>query len=456
MAARQDQSQVVGLIICAIMIVVLGGLSYWFYTEWNKADARAKELTSQKSNSDNAAREAIVNAETYLEMMGFDKSTPFADVKRQFEGEENSPGDRQRFMSNFDEANQNYRAVLETIYAENTAIAQQESEAKAREKSIRAELVAMKQQYDAQVEEFRKARDKALADLASERLNFKESLEALEARQADQARALARNETQFKSQVAAANSERDMAVQNLVDAERQRDRLQYIKDSIERASFEVADGLITYANQAKGTVWINLGDGDDLRRQVTFSVFESDLRDAGKADKKGSIEVTRIIDEHLAEARITNDDPTNPILPGDQIYSQLWERGQKLRFALTGVIDLDGDGQSDLQQAKDLIALNGAVVDSSLEEDGTIDGSMSEYTRYLVLGENPTAPSKAAIRKGFQDMSTEAAKWSVETISLAEFLAHIGYRHTESSTDTGKTRRPRSGGRPTSYRFGTP
>ena len=39
----------------------------------------------------------------------------------------------------------------------------------------------------------------------------------------------------------------------------------------------------------------------------------------------------------MAEARITKDDPTNPILTGDNIYSQVWHRGKKLHFALTGV-----------------------------------------------------------------------------------------------------------------------
>ena len=116
----------------------------------------------------------------------------------------------------------------------------------------------------------------------------------------------------------------------------------------EPESFEVADGRISWVNQ-NGTVWINLGTADSLRRQVTFSVFDADLHDAAKSKKKGSIEVTRLLSDHMAEARITNDDPTNPILTGDNIYSQIWHRGKKLHFALTGVIDVDGDGQSDLQ-----------------------------------------------------------------------------------------------------------
>src|SRR5258705_2201449 len=137
----------------------------------------------------------------------------------------------------------------------------------------------------------------------------------------------------------------------------------------EPGSFEVADGRVSWVNQ-NGTVWINLGTGDSLRRQVTFSVFDADQHDAAKAAKKGSIEVTRLLDEHMAEARITKDDPTNPILVGDNIYSQVWHRGKQLHFALTGVIDIDGDGQSDLPLALQLIKLNGGIVDAYFKDDG--------------------------------------------------------------------------------------
>ena len=146
-------------------------------------------------------------------------------------------------------------------------------------------------------------------------------------------------------------AERDKAVKDLTDKNAKLEHavanlIENRKDEPE--SFEVADGRISYVNQ-NGTVWINLGTGDSLRRQVTFSVFDSDLHDASKSKKKGSIEVTRVLGDHMAEARITSDDPTNPILTGDKIYSQIWHRGKKLHFALTGLVDFDGDGKSDLE-----------------------------------------------------------------------------------------------------------
>ena len=93
------------------------------------------------------------------------------------------------------------------------------------------------------------------------------------------------------------------------------------------------------------------------------------------------------------------------MLAGDQIYSQVWHRGKKLHFALTGVIDVDGDGRSDLQMIRDLVELNGGVVDAYLGEDGKVNGEISVGTRYLVLGKFPDAPNQSGMVKGWQQMN---------------------------------------------------
>src|SRR4029078_6892055 len=102
-----------------------------------------------------------------------------------------------------------------------------------------------------------------------------------------------------------------------------------------------------------------------------------ETQNTAKAKQKGTIEVTRVLDEHLSEARITSDDPKNPILSGDRIYSPAWHRGKQLHFALTGIIDVNGDGISDLQIVRNLITLNGGVLDAYLNDDGGVEGTMS-------------------------------------------------------------------------------
>ena len=114
-------------------------------------------------------------------------------------------------------------------------------------------------------------------------------------------KSLADQRTKYEATIA----DRDKAVKDLTDKNAKLEHavanlIENRKDEPE--SFEVADGRISYVNQ-NGTVWINLGTGDSLRRQVTFSVFDSDLHDASKSKKKGSIEVTRVLGDHMAEAQ---------------------------------------------------------------------------------------------------------------------------------------------------------
>lgn len=452
MAARPDQNLKIGLIISAMMIFILCITTYLFY-RWNtEAEARAADLQTQKNTADNAARQTNIQNEALLTMLGFDPATDFADLEEQFKK------DQERFMSNFGPENQNYRETVDSFFEENQRIAQQEALALEREKELKVRLLALEAEKEAQIADVTQKLSKTQQELAAERTKFNLDRSELETQRAALVQSRQRNLQEYQSQIAAAQSNEAEAKKQLVDSERAKSKL-LSERQLSNPSFEVADGRITYVNQANQTVWINLGETDSIRRQVVFSVFNSDLTDAGKAEKKGSIEVTRLLGDHLAEARITSDEISNPILPGDQIYSQVWRSGKKLRFALTGLMDLDGDGKSDLQQAKDMITLNGGEVDASLEEDGQVEGEMSVNTRYLVLGDYPNQPSKAKIRGGYDNMSRDASSLGVETITLVDFMNQMGYKQKEKTTNFsgGNPSRggaPAAGGR--SFRFRTP
>ncbi len=451
MAARPNQNERIGLIVTGILIFILCITNYLFYRWYNEAEVRAEELRAQKSSSDSAANKKIVENETLLIMLGIDPATEFADVEAQF------AKDQEAFMANYAEQNRNYRQAVEALFEENSRIAEQEKLARERESDLQKRHLALESEKEEQIKEVNTKLSKTQQELASERAKFNQDRNQLEIQRAELVQSRQRNRVKFETQIAEANTKATVAEENYQKSERAKQKL-LEQRKLESPSFEVPDGRITYVNQANQTVWINLGEIDSIRRQVVFSVFNSDLTDAGKAEKKGSIEVTRLLGEHLAEARITSDEAKNPILPGDQIYSQVWRRGKKLRFAFTGLVDLDGDGRSDLQQAKDLIELNGGVVDSALEEDGTVSGEMSVDTRYLVLGKYPSEPSKAKIRTGFDTMSRDAATLGVEDISLVDFLNQMGYKQPERTTDfrTGGTKSTGAPAGSRSFRFRTP
>ncbi|MCG8450003.1 MAG: hypothetical protein MI725_10560, partial [Pirellulales bacterium] len=205
-----------------------------------------------------------------------------------------------------------------------------------------------------------------------------------------------------------------------------------------------ADGLIRFVDQRQRKVWINLGDLDRLRPQVTFSVYSADASDVKASESKGSIEVTRILSAHLAEARITADQITRPISVGDKVYSQVWNRGRKVGFAIAGLIDLDGDGDQDTDEIKNVIAINDGKVDAFPDGKGGVEGQMSVDTRYLVLGKYPEGAREEedSARKSWDKMNRDADTLGIETITLNEFLNLLGWSAERRTVQLGPGSRP--------------
>ncbi|TWT76000.1 hypothetical protein Pla123a_27860 [Posidoniimonas polymericola] len=430
MAARQDQTLQIVTIIVSGLAVVFFALAAW---KWSQVDALRQEAAAaaQSESSTKGALNTKQNeVDAFKEMMGYKQADNLTDVQAQFEK------DMQNYGGTFAETDRKYRVILETLAAEIQNSAEQESQAKKRLEEAEAEYAAKLAQKDGQITEFKKKFDEDAAETAKLRSEFAESRAAFENKVKELEQTLANSRSAYAKQLDDSKQQltstqetlerKDASLTKLMEERKQED-----------PSFEVADGRITWVNQRNRTVWINLGEADSLRPQVTFSVYEQDLADAGRSDKKGSIEVVRLLDDHLAEARITGDDIREPIMPGDHIYSPVWHEGKQIHYALTGDIDLDSDGANDMDTAKDLIRMNGGVVDMVLESNGEVTGEMSVETRYLVIGDFPRsgAANAAAKRKGYADMEKEAATYGVETITLQEFLNQMGYKPLDSTTD---------------------
>ncbi len=207
-------------------------------------------------------------------------------------------------------------------------------------------------------------------------------------------------------------------------------------------TFEVADGEVRTVDQQNGLVWINLGSNHNLTRGITFSVYRKDnlgVGRQGKDDVKGSIEVTRIVSGSMAECRILDQSSYEPIAKSDPIYTPLWESGRVMKFTFCGYIDMDGDGrhsEAERKQLHDVITANGGKVDNEVGDDGELRGEgISVHTKFMVVATIPENPDpdpaqegiNTKIRKHFLEMNKEAQNHGVRRISLADFLAWIGY-----------------------------
>ena len=225
-------------------------------------------------------------------------------------------------------------------------------------------------------------------------------------------------------------------------------------DNIEKVSFEVADGLIQRVDNASKLVWINLGDDDFLKPRMTFSVLGKDSQGVGRGaeDVKGKIEVTRILGRHIAEARITDEDLFRPMVANDLIYTPLWSPGLVEKFAFVGLMDLDGDGKSDWEELKHLLAVSGASIDTYVDDAGQRlpeNSKITVHTKFLVLGDipEPDAVSNendkariAEIRKHQNEMTKEAKVNGVRPVKLNDFLAYIGFEAKRRTLRPGQDR----------------
>jgi hypothetical protein len=430
MAARQDQTLQIFLIIFIFLFLITAVVAYLGWRGYSDASQNLAKTQSDLSAANQTMSAKKTELEDLQEKVGFGRETGAAEVKAGAEADMKTYG-----SGIADEASRTYRKVLETVWADSQRAAAREATLTTTLKEREQSLLNVQTQAQKKVDEYDTARKKAETDRATEASKFSEDRKALETTKAALQKSLDDQRTKYEATIA----DRDKVVKDLTDKNAKLEHavanlIENRKDEPE--SFEVADGRISYVNQ-NGTVWINLGTGDSLRRQVTFSVFDSDLHDASKSKKKGSIEVTRVLGDHMAEARITSDDPTNPVLTGDKIYSQIWHRGKKLHFALTGLVDFDGDGKSDLELARELIELNGGVVDAYLGDDGKIQGEITANTRYLVSGDSPESSSRVALQAGTNDMYKTASSLGVETITLPEFLAQMGYRPQDRTVQLG-------------------
>jgi hypothetical protein len=213
----------------------------------------------------------------------------------------------------------------------------------------------------------------------------------------------------------------------------QRDRITDLQNRLkeqqakEASLFEHPDGVVKLVNQQQKLVLIDVGRKDGLLRQTTFSVYDHDETGVTAAKSKAKIEVTSV-GEDLSQARILEDTPSNPIIAGDVIFTPAWSPGQRVHFALAMKMDINKDRIDDYEMVKNIILMNGGVIDAELRPDGTRVGNISVGTRYFVEGERPSELTSPELMKLYTTFETDRERHGVEKISVEKLLSLMGWR----------------------------
>lgn len=223
-------------------------------------------------------------------------------------------------------------------------------------------------------------------------------------------------------------------------------QIDFYKDQIDeltKTTWDREDGHIVSVDNTTRTVWIDIGTAESLKPQISFSVYTSDHLGIGRGveDIKGKIEVTRILEPHLAEARILDEDLFRPISEGDPIYSPLWAAGRKEYFAFAGRPDLDEDGKGDFELLRDVIETAGAEIELHVDENAERQpegAKLSARTKFLIIGDlddpadfsgipekQEVAEKQLAQRDALAD---EARLYGIRIVRLNDFLDYIGWK----------------------------
>jgi hypothetical protein len=435
--ARENQGLQIALILFVLVTIVL---SVTTYLGWKQ---RSDEITA-KEVALAAGGKAENQNRTYEEhIKKLKKVIGAADTEPDDQIDDKWKEDMKLYGVGYPDNSLFYRPLLEKM---KKTIEEKNAELEA----AKAEIPKVKDEYetrlkakDVQLEQYKNERNKANDDLAAEQAKYQkqrsdknEQLDTLQGNLA--AKNKETNEIRDQAETAKQAS-KALIVQLKNRVTDQGDIIKgYTSDKV-----GTPNGEITWVNQRDSAVWINLGRGDGLTRQVSFSVFPPDVTTmTDKASKKAKIEVTQILGDHLAEARVVDDQPGNPVVPGDKLFTPLWSPGKPRHFALAGMMDIDGDGRSDLHTVLNLIAINGGVVDCYIDDDGKIkDGNGKEMkisadaclipvnTSCLILGDAPTERSESRQRESFTKLQKDADQLRLEKMQLTDLLQRMGWKN---------------------------
>ena len=445
-------------------------MTLFWYLNWkgkNEALAEAEKNKTEMGNAQRALNELQAQVADLKNVLG----PQFASVGNAGDGDPNTVTGAMQNANQQTGGAQAGNTVLQTLANFRTTVDNLTAQVQTLTDSLNnnnRELLAANTQSQARVDmhqQSAQSSEQQLQELIAKRDELVREKDRIIAQWTDDFRTLQAEHATLKDELDRVRKEKDarialletqLDILNYQVAERVREALRsanvpsdlvnYIFGEVElvlRERFEQPDGEIVSVDNTARTVWINIGTLDGLRPQVSFSVYTRDNRGLGRSDRdiKAKIEVTRIKEGHLAEARIIEEDLFRPISPGDPIYSPLWSAGRTEYFAFVGRPDLDEDGESDWNLMNEILRNAGARMELYVTDDGLREppnGKLTARTKFLVIGDidDPIDFSgqkeKMDIAQKILDeqkaLTDDAKVFGVQVVRLNDFLAYIGYK----------------------------
>lgn len=421
MARRENQGLQIAVILLVLFSVIMSGLTYMFWSGKQKAVQAATAANEAKTAAETSFSAMSLDNQNLKKMLGAAPDAAMTEIDQAF------ARDMELFAATVAEEKRNYPFLPTFLMGEIRQRDDNLKEERDRVAKLKADMDALTATTAAELAKVNEARTEAankLLEATNELAKVRDDSNQANATLTQEFEAEREKTQQELTKLQAENTKLTK------ETERLRFEVQRLKKEIAQLvnqTMDHPDGEVTWVNQQSKFAYINLGSADGLQRLTQFKVYGGDVENLADAKPKGSIEVTRILGPHRSEALITDDEHTNPIVRGDLIFTPIWEAGNPMRFALAGFMDLDKDGVSDRELVKNIIALNGGVVDAEVTDEGKREGELSIQTTYLVLGKPPTDKTPELVAE-FTRVTNEAKDLGVKEITVDRLLSDMNYR----------------------------
>jgi hypothetical protein len=420
--ARENQDLQIALIVSVMLTIILGVTTFLCYRQYSDTAKTLKTTQDEATKTQAEARTARDEIARLKHFLGVAETESIDEVQKQFDD------DMKKYGGAYAQESQFYRPLVEklsqTILDKNKDLVATKDE----NQKLKDNYENRESTKDAQLKQFEETVKSVTDDLKKQTETFNKDRERIteDGNKINEQLKTVRKESETSAaKLKAQIDENDARLKKTTQLAK---KLREENAVLTNPQMDVPDGSIRWVNQRNGTVWIDLGSEDNLNTLTTFSIYPATSVDLGKDEKKGSIEVTQIRGAHLAEARIVDDKVSDPIMPGDKIHTPIWSPGDKRHFALAGFMDVNEDGKNNLQLLRNLININGGVVDCEVDEKGKKVGDISIQTKYLILGDNPGEKGDSASVGAYSKLLNEADNLGVQKISLKELLGRMGYK----------------------------
>lgn len=461
MAAREHQGYQVALVIFVMLTVLLSITTFMFFKKYREEQQKSTDLAQSRDAAVAERNERDNQVNSLKPLLGYSRETTLETIQKDVTADHpiyapyrTSGAAAAPAVAPADEFADGGDATTVTEIANPLDYRELAKQLKAELDKRSAELVQLtadKQQQE-QTMAANRAEDAgkfaaattgqttAQTELAGERQKFNDD----RTKSTEQLGQLTQALDKKQNDMTALDTELNNKIKDLIARDAARNK-QYVemKDRVASQTprnFETTDGKITAVLARERLVYINLGSSDGLRPAVTFSVYGQDSAKLVESESKAEIEVTQITGAHSATARVLTDSRSDPILPGDAIFSPAFHPGSKVRFAIVGVTDIDGDGDSDRQRIRDLIATNRGIIDCEVDDDGKTTGQVTPATQYLIQGK---APSDNKVLTEYSRVIGVAKDSGTVVLSVQQFLNMVGYKADERTVGLGRGADPR-------------